>query len=249
MFNIDNAKRRAAELGQLLGPILVRGCGPGGIEGEVYFTALTVGDNAKLQRLRETETSTYDYRELLLRAKDKDGDRIWQDDEIDDVLDGGIDPMDCAFIIGSMYAGDKYKRKPEGDTGPFDKAAARAAFEKLDATYGPIQVPNLGDEGADLDVWFKHNNGYRDCAIAAIRRKYPHEFQLRVLIDRALDKTGKPMFNSEHLPYLHQALTPKELDSVTIAMQSPRFMSDEERIRLRVAASLDPEPDLDDLKN
>ena len=249
MFNVENAKRRAAELGQLLGPILVRGCGPGGVEGEVYFKALTVGEDTRVKRLRESSVSTFRYQELILRAKDKNGDRIWDDDELDDVLSGGIDPMDCAYIIGSMYAGDKYKREAEGEKGPFCKEAARESFESVEGMYGPVQLPHLGDDGGDLDIYYKHGNGYLDCAIGELRRKYPHEFELRYILKKALTRSGEPMFKSTHLAHIAAALEPADLDKAMIAMQSPKFMSDEERIRLSVASSLDPDPSVEELKN
>lgn len=249
MFNLENAKRRAAELGQLLGPILVDGCGPGGEQGEVYFHALTYGENTKLKLLRETKAATVRYLELIMRAKDKDGDRIYDDDELDDILNGGIDPMDCAYILGSMYAGDSYKRKPRAIPGAFCKDAARESFEKYDSMYGPVEIPHLGDDGKPLEIYYSHLNGYQDCAVMELRRKYPHEFELRFIIDRALTKKGDRVFKLAHLPILANALTDQDLDVAMIAMQSPRFMSDEDRIRLSVAASLDPEPNQDELKN
>lgn len=249
MFNPENARRRVAELGKLLGPILVRGCGPNGVEGEVYFTALTVREDTKLKWLADNNASTHRYQELLLRAKDKNGDRIWEDEELDDVLNGGIDPYDCAFIIGSMYAGDKYKRKPETTPGPFCKNAARTAFEDLDELYGPVKVPHLGEDGGYLDIFYRPNNGYVDCAINEIHLKHPHEFELRILQKRALTEKGTPMFTTQHLATVSAALEPKEIKKVVLEMQSPKFMSDEDRIRLSVASNLDPEPDLDTLKN
>lgn len=249
MFDIKNAKRRAASLGQLIGPIIVRGCGVNDLDGEVYYTELTVSDDRKLRVMERQYQDTYRYRELLLRAKDKDGDRIWEDDELPAVLEGSIDPMDVAYIVGSMYAGERYKLTSEVGSGPFDKSAARDLFESSNGLYGPVPIPFLGDENTPLNIWYRHGNGYEDCAVDAIRRKHPDDCEVRVLIKRALTEDGKPMFKNSHLADLATSITQKDMSKVMASMLHPRFMSDEERIRMSTAIEDNPTLDVDDLKN
>lgn len=249
MFNIENAKRRAAELGKLLGPIIVKKCGPNGIDGEVYYTDPTVAEERSLRVEERENRDTFRYRELILRAKDKDGDRIWDDNELPDILGGGVDPMDVAYIIGSMYAKERYKIDADGKSGPFDKAAAREVFESVCDLYGPVMIPGLDDEGEDLPIWYRNGNGFDDCAVDAIRRKYPDDSEVRVLMARALTEDGRPMFKQSHLAYLANAITADEMSKITRSMLHPRFMSEEDRIRLSVSAQANPLLDVDDLKN
>lgn len=248
MFDIERAKQKTAELSKLIGPIVVKRCGDG-VAGEVYYKELTVGQNRKLDVLRRTKRDTYNYRELIIRALDADGEPIWDESELQDILDGGIDPMDAAYIVGSMYTGDKYSR-PAIDSGRFHKPSARAAFEDLKGLYGPVMIPGI-DEGADLPIYYEHTNGFVDCSLDAIRRKHPDDSEIRVLIDRARDVNGDRVFKQEEVyrDFLSSAISRDEMTTIMTSMRHPRFMSDEERIRMAVAVEANPALDLDDLKN
>lgn len=248
-FDLEAAKRRAAQLGQLLGPIIVKGCGKDDMDGEVYYTDLTVAEDRKLRMLERSKKDTFHYREMILRAKDADGNRIWDDNEIHEVLSGGVDPMDVAYIVGSMYAGERYKINADGPSGPFDKNAAKKMFTKSTGLYGPVNIAHLGKDGADLPFYYTQGDGYEDCAIAALRRKHPDDYELRILIKRALNVNGEPIFTDEHFATLASALTSKEITKIMSTMMHPRFMSDEDRIRLAVAVESNPQLDVDDLKN
>jgi len=250
MFDLSRAQDRIAQLGQLLGPIYVDDCGhETGEAGEIYFTGLTNGEYQKLRALQRKHQDTYYYRQLLLRAKDKDGDRIWEDDELDDVLGGGIDPSDAAYITSCMYLTD-LKHEPDRNSSAFSKVAARAKFDSYNTLLGPVSIPKI-DRGEDLDIYYRNVDGYADCAINAIRAKNENDYDLRELVERALDKSGKKMFSNDSasIAKLAAAITQKDLNDVILAMVHPRFMSEEDRIRMSVQIETDPDLDMDDLKN
>jgi len=248
VFNINDAKKRIAELGVLQGPIIVADCGDDGLAGEVYYHQLTVGVDRKIRALQRTHPDTCNYRELLLRSLDKEGDRIWEDEEITEILNGGIDPIDVAFIVGSMYAGDKAK-KIDLKSGPFNKASARKLFEDNDCLYGPVNVPGIGPEDGPLEIYYRPNNGLKDAAISVLKIKNPDDWDIRLLIQRARTKDDKPMFKTQHLPTLASALKQEELTRVTAQMMHPRFMPEQVRIELAVAQEANQELHVDDLKN